>query len=66
MRKTRKAFEQYLNDNIKPDYDSEEWIIGGKQRKGLYGKYGTALRKYDPIGFQVEYNYWLRDGVETK
>lgn len=52
--KTRKQYEQYLNE-IAPDYDSENWIIGGKRRRG---NYGAAIRKYDPIAFNVGYGEW--------
>jgi hypothetical protein len=55
--KTKKQYEEYLNVNS-PAQGSEEWIIGGKIRMAhmWQNKYGTAIRKYDPIGFQVGYN----------
>ncbi len=52
--KTKKAYEQYLNEFCS-NYESDEWIIGGKNRNKMYPNYGTAIRKYDPIGFQVGY-----------
>jgi hypothetical protein len=48
---TRNAYEEYLNE-IAPALDSDEWIIGGKRRTG---NYGAAIRKYDPIAFEVGY-----------
>jgi len=53
--KTRKDYEEYLNE-IGIDYESDEWIMGGKNRNALYPNYGTALRKYDPIAFNVGYS----------
>jgi hypothetical protein len=52
--KNMKAYEKYLNA-IAPDHESDEWIIGGKRRTGSYG---AAIRKYDPIAFEVGYNEW--------
>ena len=57
-KKTKQAYENYLNE-LSPDYCSEDWIIGGKDRKkNYYNRYGTALRKFDPIAFEVGYNEW--------
>lgn len=59
---TKKDYEEYLNESIKPDYESEEWIIGGKWRNTYYyNRYGTALRKHAPIDFNVGFNEWLRE-----
>jgi len=59
MKKTRKAYEEHLNQ-ISFEQGSEEWIIGGKIR--MYNMwtntYGTALRKYDPLAFNVGYQEW--------
>jgi hypothetical protein len=62
MKKTKKAYEQYLNE-LSPAQGSDEWIIGGKIRMSHMWKdwYGTALRKFDPIAFQVGYNEWVRE-----
>jgi len=59
MKKTKKAYEEYLN-SWSPAQGSDDWIIGGKIRMALMwlNKYGTALRKYDPIAFQVGFNEW--------
>ena len=58
---TAAQYEEYLNEIEQFDYDSEEWIIGGKNRVGqYYGRYGSALRKYDPIAFQVGLQEWNR------
>ncbi len=55
--KTKKEYEEYLNDNS-PSQGSEEWIIGGVIRMSFMwqNKYGTALRRFDPIAFEVGYN----------
>lgn len=52
--KTKKEYENYLN-SIGTSLSEEEFIIGGKFRRG---KYGTMLRKYDPIAFEVGFNEW--------
>jgi len=61
MKKTKKAYTEYLNE-IGPNEDSDEWIIGGVIR--MYHKwrneYGVAIRKYDPIAFEVGYNEWKK------
>jgi hypothetical protein len=61
MRKpTKKQYEEYLN-SISPAQGSEEWIIGGKIRMLHMWKnqYGTAVRKYDSIGFEVGYKEYV-------
>ncbi len=60
LKKTRKAYEEYL-DEVQPAPESDEWIIGGKERTALMWarRYGQALRKYDPIGFTVGFNEWI-------
>ena len=59
MKKTKKNYEEYLNQNS-PSQGSDEWIIGGKIRMNEMwsNKYGTAIRKHDPIAFEVGYNEW--------
>lgn len=59
-KKTRKAYEEYLNLFV-PEYESDAWIIGGKNRNRMYPKYGSALRKHDPIAFNVGYGEWARE-----
>lgn len=61
IKKTKKAYEEYLNNNS--HFDSDEYIIGGKKRETYYwsNRYGTALRKYDPIAFEVGYNEWRKE-----
>lgn len=51
MKITKKQYQQYLNE-IGESLSDEEFIIGGKFRNT---KYGNALRKYDPIAFEVGY-----------
>ena len=57
---TKKSYEEYLND-LSPEQGSEEWIIGGTIRMShmWQSKYGAAIRKYDPIGFQVGFREWV-------
>lgn len=55
---SRKEYETYLN-NMSPDRDSEEWIIGGKNRYCGRENYGTMMKRYDPIGFNVGYREWV-------
>ena len=52
MGKSRKDYEKYLN-SISPDRDDEAWIIGGKNRYCGRENYGTMIKRYDPIGFNV-------------
>ena len=54
---TKKQYEEYLNE-IGEVLSEEEFIIGGKMRNG---KYGTMLKKYDPIAFNVGYNEWKQN-----
>lgn len=59
---TQKAFEKYLND-LSYDMSEDDYIIGGKMRHSYRDKrrYGSALRKYDPIAFQVGYKEWYQE-----
>jgi hypothetical protein len=57
MKHTKKEYEDYLNE-VRPDYDSDEWIIGGTNRRRMYPNYGKALRMHDPIGFEVGFREW--------
>ena len=54
MKTTKKAYEKYLNE-VGECLPEEDFIIGGKYRRM---KYGTAMRKYDPIRFEVGYREW--------
>lgn len=56
MKKTKKAYEDYLNE-VGERLGAEAFILAGKMRSG---KYGMLVRKYDPIGFEVGYNEWKR------
>lgn len=58
--KTKKAYEQYLNE-LSPAQGSDEWIIGGtiRMRHMWQSKYGEAIRKFDPIAFEVGYGEWI-------
>lgn len=50
-------YEKFLN-SISPDRDDEAWIIGGKNRYCGRENYGTMIKRYDPIGFNVGYREW--------
>ena len=55
-------YEEYLNE-IGEGLDEDEFIIGGKKRNMPYG---TALRKYDPIAFNVGFDEWEREMEDDK
>jgi len=57
-KKTKKQYEEFLN-SIAPSHDSEEWIIGGKNRNYIYPDYGKAIKLHDPIAFEVGYREFL-------
>ena len=59
MKKTKKAYEEFLNQFSPPQGD-DTWIIGGVIRMSYMhqNKHGAAIRKYDPIAFEVGYNEW--------
>lgn len=61
MKLTKKNYEATLNE-IAPNYDSEEWIIGGQDRRKYYypDLFGRATRKFDPIAFEVGFQEWSR------
>lgn len=54
---TKKKYEEHLNE-LSPEQGSEQWIIGGTIRMAYMwqNKYGAAIRKYDPIGFNTGFN----------
>lgn len=56
----RKDYENYLNE-LSPDNDDERWIIGGKNRYTGRENWGTMLKRYDPVGFEVGFKEWLND-----
>ncbi|MFA5068172.1 MAG: hypothetical protein WC466_09115 [Candidatus Izemoplasmatales bacterium] len=56
---------EYLNE-LQPGYESEEWIIGGENRaEKWFGSYGSALKRFDPIAFQVGFNEWKRSNFNS-
>jgi len=59
MKITRKDYEKHLND-IGTGLPDESFIIGGKYHKNR-NKYGQLLRLYDPIGFEVGYQEYIRE-----
>jgi len=50
-----KEFIEYLNEvGESYDYEDDAWIIGGKNRASeWYGSYGLAMKKFDPIAYEV-------------
>jgi len=63
--KTRKQdYEEYLNE-LGLSLDDENFIIDGKFRASFYPhRYGTALRRYDPIAFEVGYRDWIVENTK--
>lgn len=69
MKKTKKSYEEWLNVESST-YESVVYLTNpsrGKYLKpqslktSLYeGRYGTILRKYDPIAFEVGFNDYKR------
>ncbi len=57
VRKTKKRYEALLN-GLGECANEEDFIMGGKMRRG---KYGTMQRKYDPIAFEVGYKEYVRN-----
>jgi len=53
MTYTKKMAEDYLNEMGCPDHDHPE--NGGRVSWKMVNKYGTWLRKHDPIAFEVYY-----------
>lgn len=57
MKKTKKSYEEYLNDLPIPEEDK-------RSNGGLIpdnSKYGSWIRKNDPIQFEVAYSEWRPD-----
>lgn len=56
-KRTRKAYEEYLNTFNMP---KDSFIMAGKYRVWYdhTDRYGTCMRKYDPIQFNTGYNEW--------
>lgn len=55
-KKTKKAYVDYLN-NLSFSYN-ECWIGGKNIFHDNRCKYGSYLRKHDPIAFEVGYREW--------
>jgi hypothetical protein len=54
-------YEEYLNE-LGEGLDEDEFIMGGESRLGM--PYGTAMRQYDPIAFNVGYDEWVRENED--
>lgn len=60
LAKTKDAYEDYLNDIYTPDEAMKTGAYMKQARRLLArGFYGSALRKYDPIAFEVGFNEWI-------
>lgn len=57
MKKNKKEFVEYLN-GLSPDRESEEWVIGGKNRWTGRENYGLMLKRYNPVAFEAAYREW--------
>ena len=60
--RTKRDYQEWL-DEIAPADGSEEWVIGGKERRGSYG---AAVRRHDPIAFAVGFREWVQNAEFTK
>ncbi len=60
MKKTKWNYEAYLNDLYRGNEPEIEQYRYLKEGFALVkrGKLGTALRRYDPIAFEVGFNDW--------
>lgn len=58
MRRTRKAYEEWLNELGVPEPDMKS--EGGRMPDSA--KYGTWMRRNDPVAFNVGYGEWKREG----
>ena len=59
---TRADYTEHLNE-LSPSWDSDEWIIGGKDRRKHYypKRWGVAVRRFDTTAFNSGYNDYLRE-----
>jgi len=59
MKKTKKAYEEYLN-SISPPQGDAQWIIGGRIHMVYMwqNKFGAAIRRHDLTRFNVGFNEW--------
>lgn len=60
MTYTKKDYEEYMNSIYAPGDLAllEEYAYLNAKRLLLEGKFGTAIRRHDPILFEVGYNEW--------
>ena len=66
--KTKLDYENYLNRYHSPkDPNDAAWTIGGKHRRQLAwkGVIGTAIRRHDPIRFNVGFIEYRRKHWNT-
>jgi hypothetical protein len=55
-KKTKKAYEDYCNEIECPELDHPK--NNGRVSWLMVNKYGTWLRKNDPVEFEIGYNEW--------
>jgi len=72
MEKSRSEYEQHLNElhNIDKVFELTEHCWAGNDKSSIdkkcakayasQGKYGTILRQFDKVAFNVGYNDWKR------
>ena len=58
MTKTRRNYERHLNE-MSVSYEMC-WIGGRNIFYDQRCKYGSSMRKHDPIAFEVGFNEWRR------
>jgi hypothetical protein len=58
MKYTKKEYEDFLNGTPLPEHDAPE--NGGRVPFFMKEKYGTWLRKNDPIQFEIGYLEWRK------
>ena len=62
MKATKKDYEEWLNELGAPEDDKRS--NGGRVPDNC--KYGSWLRRNDPIAFQVGFNEWLPSGGDKR
>lgn len=62
MRITARELERELNEIGPSDHDTAE--LGGRVPAAMSDRYGTWLRREDPIAFQVALNEARREGAK--
>ena len=56
MKKSKLTYEYYVNELGCPEHDHPE--NGGRVSWSMVNRYGSWLRRHDPIAFDVGYREW--------